>query len=114
MRSCFLFLGVALSLAALAAPAAADWYSLKFPGKGELGVVGGKVYVVARPQEEYDWSLGRCTEAGHIQVLHPSAWEGRRLAYDPQGKDKAVFLDKGRAPGTTWKVTGTLIGGEKA
>jgi len=111
MRSCLLFMGVALALAALGLPTAvADWHTIRFPDRDRapLGVIGGKVYVVARvearPQENYDWHLIRGAAAGHIQVLQPEAWKGRRLAYDPQGKDKAVSLARGPAPGTKWKI----------
>jgi hypothetical protein len=105
MRSCLLLSGVTLSLAALAPPAGADWHRIEFPGKGELGVIGGKVWVVSAPEEPCTWHLIRGAQAGHIQVLDPQEWKGRRLAYDPEGKDKAVFLDKGLAPGTKWKIT---------
>jgi hypothetical protein len=104
MRSCLLLTGVTLSLAALAPLAVADWHRIEFPGKGDLGVIGGKVYVVARPHEDFDWHLIRGA-AGDIQVFQPREWKGRRLAYDPEGKDKAVFLAEGLAPGTEWKTT---------
>src|SRR5262245_23602053 len=82
MRSCLLFGSVTLSLAALAPPAGADWHRIEFPPvKGELGVIDGKVWVVSAPKEPCTWHLIRGAQAGHIQVLEPREWKGRRLAY---------------------------------
>jgi hypothetical protein len=108
MRSCMLLPGAALSLAALAPPAAADWHWVEFPGKGKLGVIGGKAWVVARvetrPHDDFDWSLFRGGKT-EIRVLQPEEWQGRRLAYDPEGKDKAVFLARKPGPGQDWTIT---------
>jgi hypothetical protein len=102
-----LFLGVALSLAALApAAAAANIHSIGFGDTGALGVVGGDVRVVSSEPEFYDWELNVITETPRtIRVLRPENWSGWYLAYDPEGKDNGVFLARKSGPGTQWVLT---------
>ena len=106
MRGCLLLTGVALSLAGLAPPAAADWVRIEFQGKGELGVIGGKVYVVSPALTDYLWSsfIGE-RKATTIKVREPDQWAGCYLAYDPQGKDKGVFLTRKLGAGIWWELT---------
>jgi hypothetical protein len=95
-----------LCLAGLAPPAGADdRYTILFPGQGNLGVVAGKVRAVFGSLEDYDWELIGGEGETTIKVLAPKKWRGCYLAYDPKGKDPAVFLTGKRGPGTKWRLT---------
>jgi hypothetical protein len=116
MRRHLLLTCVALSLAAPAprAAAAVSRYEIQFLNRDEawLAVVAGKVRAVYPPDEDYDWELSPGVGGPQtIEVLEPRKWGGWHLAYDPEGKDPAVFLAEERGPGTQWKVT--RLKGEK-
>jgi hypothetical protein len=100
-----LLTGVALSLVALSSStAAADWVRIEFPAKGQVGVVGGKVGVVSPSLTPYLWSAFIGEGETDIRVREPEKWAGLYLAYDPEGKDKAVFLTSKPGKGTKWRL----------
>jgi hypothetical protein len=117
MRGCLLLTGVALSLAALALPttAVACWYEIRFLDKDKappervggafLGVIDGKVWAIRSPGGDL-WELS--TFKTKIEFVDPEE-ELKRwyLAYDPEGKDKALFLvpRRKRGPGQKWEIT---------
>jgi len=81
-------------------------FDILFARRDPLGVIEGKVRVVCPPPEDYSWELLRSQgEPGTIRVLEPKKWTGRYLAYDPEGKDKAVFLAEKQSLGTKWVLT---------
>jgi hypothetical protein len=102
--------GVALlsgSILALApAVAAADNYAVSAAGKDPRGlaVVGGEVRWTATGDSL--WHIERAGK-GYTLRVSTGKWKGRYLSYDPDGKDRELFLSEKPTAGSYWEV-GTI------
>lgn len=99
------FLVLAL-LCQISAAWGVEFHDVYLPGKGDLGVINGGVWVVDGRSASFGWSLPGSMDVGWIRVELPSDDRGRYLAYTLSEEGGGVIFLSSGGPrpkaGTKW------------